>query len=71
MTLKPKPGFDWSRVAWSPTQSALCSYCFTSIGEREVPLILFNDKHAAQFCTACMSKWWGLQTFEEPESEDD
>lgn len=68
-TLQPKPGFDWRRVAWSRRQSALCSYCFAAIGEDDVPLILFADDKAAQFCDGCMAKWWGMQSFK-PEGDD-
>ena len=68
MILKPKAGFDWNKVAWgrpdSP-RSALCSCCFTAIGEHDVPLILWNKEGwTAQFCDACMRDWWGLETFE-------
>ena len=63
-TLQPKPGFDWNHVTWgkpNSVRSALCSYCSAGIGEDDVPLILWKDDgHAAQFCDACMAKWWGM-----------
>jgi hypothetical protein len=63
--LKPKRGFDWDKVSWgrpdSP-RSVLCSYCSSSIGEDEVPLVMWKDDgHAAQFCDKCMVQWWGMQ----------
>lgn len=73
--IHPKPGFDWSRVAWgrpdSPV-SAVCSYCFAAIGENDIPLRLSSeDGHAAQFCDACMEKWWGFQRCEEIHDDDE
>lgn len=55
--LEPKAGFDWSHVTWgrpdSP-RSVLCSYCSASIGEEDVPLMMWTpDGHAAQFCRRC------------------
>jgi hypothetical protein len=62
-TLKPAPGFDWNHVAWGRPESppsALCSYCSAGIDEDDVPLIMFRaDGHAAQFCDACIEKWFG------------
>jgi hypothetical protein len=60
--IKPKPGFNWQRVAWgrpdSP-QRALCSYCHGKIDDDDVPLMLWNDAgYCAQFCDACIEKWW-------------
>lgn len=65
MILKPRPGFDWNRVAWglpdSP-RSALCSYCFTSIADGDVPLMLCAESgHVAQFCAKCQHAWWGAR----------
>jgi hypothetical protein len=73
--LKPKHGFDWNHVAWgkpdSP-RSALCSYCSAKIGEDDVPLIMWtDDSHAAQFCNACMEKWWGITVSEPAYNPDD
>lgn len=72
--LKPKKGFDWSHVTWgrpdSP-RSVLCSYCSATIPEESVPLIMWNaESYAAQFCTACQRRWWGLETFEEEDTDD-
>jgi hypothetical protein len=65
--LAPKPGFNWSLVAWgkpdSP-RSAVCSYCFAAIGDGDVPLILWKDDgHAAQFCAGCQRTWWGMTSY--------
>lgn len=58
---QPKPGFDWTHVAWGKPdapRSALCSYCSARIGK--MPLMMWKpDGSAAQFCQACISKWWG------------
>lgn len=69
--MQPKPGFNWDLVAWgrpdSPV-SAVCSYCFTAIGEDDVPLrLMAEDGRAAQFCDACMARWWGMTS---PEREE-
>jgi hypothetical protein len=65
MTLEPRKGFDWRHVAWGKpdsVRSALCSYCSAGISEGDVPLILTRDDgHVAQFCDACMKRWWGFQ----------
>jgi len=62
--LRPRAGFDWNRVAWGAAdapRSALCSYCSAGIGEDDVPLMLWKeDGSCAQFCDACMGKWWGF-----------
>jgi len=63
-TIRPGLGFKWEHVAWGKpdsVRSAVCSYCFTAIGEDDVPLILSKeDGHVAQFCDGCQIKWWGL-----------
>jgi hypothetical protein len=63
--LSPRPGFDWNHVAWSRSDSAMapfCSYCSAPILDETVPLIVFTkDSHAAQFCDACMTRWWGMR----------
>ena len=73
MSLQPKPGFDWGRIAWGrpdSRRSAVFSYCFAAIGEDDVPLILWTDDgHASQFCDACMEKWWGMRSYKEPEED--
>jgi hypothetical protein len=62
--LEPKPGFDWAKVTWGRPDSppsVLCSYCSAVIGKDEVPLMMWKDDgHAAQFCDACMERWWGM-----------
>jgi uncharacterized protein with PIN domain len=73
-TLKPKPGFDWSRVNWGgPDQRRTdrCSYCdklfpdpYDDDVEDFVPLIMWNkDGWAAEFCEDCQREWWGLRVF--------
>jgi hypothetical protein len=70
-TLKPRPGFDWTRVNWGgPNQirTDRCSYCDKLFpdpygdGDSDfVPLILWNGEGwAAEFCDDCQRKWWGL-----------
>jgi len=68
-TLKPKPGFDWSLVNWgAPDQRRTdrCSYCAALFPDEDeepdfVPLILWTSQGwAAEFCTACQIKYWGL-----------
>lgn len=65
MELTPRNGFDWNRVVWGKPDSvvsAVCSYCFTAIGEDDIPLRCWKkDGHAAQFCDDCQRKYWGLQ----------
>lgn len=73
--LAPKTGFDWNHVSWgrpdSP-RSALCSYCSAGIGDDSVPLILWSESgHAAQFCDACMVRWFGFHPQEEPDDDCD
>lgn len=61
--LKPKPGFDWGRVAWGRPDSPprkLCSLCHNFIGEDDIPLMMWaKDGAMAQFCDACVERWWG------------
>jgi hypothetical protein len=56
-------GFDWRRVAWGAPdapRSALCSYCSAGISQDDVPLMIWKrDGSCAQFCEACIAKWWG------------
>lgn len=67
--LEPKPGFDWNKVVWSKADvppGALCSYCFSAIGEDDTPLRLWSPAgDAAQFCDHCMERWWGMTVFKE------
>jgi hypothetical protein len=67
--LKPKPGFDWTRVRCTGPLAPVddtCSYCGAAIPEDDVPLRLWNDNSwAAVFCVACMETWWGMQSFDD------
>lgn len=70
-TLQPRPGFDWTRVEWGgpyEVVSSDCSYCGAGIPDEFVPLRLWNDEgYAAVFCRECMSRWWGMESFDEDE----
>jgi hypothetical protein len=72
--LAPKAGFDWGRVAWGRPDSVptvLCSYCSASLPEDSCPLILSTrEGHAARFCDACQTTWFGIEIFAEPTDED-
>ena len=67
--IKPKPGFEWSRVTWSAPEGRippLCSYCFAPIAEGDVPLMLWKQNGAmAQFCERCGERWFGLEISDE------
>ena len=67
--LKPKTGFDWSKVTWGrpdSRRSALCSYCSAVITEDDVPLILSSaGGFTAQFCDKCKETWWDLMRFDD------
>ena len=69
--IKPRPGFDASRINWGRPDSppsALCSYCSAVIPDDDVPLIMWNQaSYAARFCEACMVTWFGF----EPRGRDD
>jgi hypothetical protein len=73
--LEPKPGFDWARVTWGrpdSVKSVLCSYCSASIGDDDVPLMMWKaDGHAAQFCDRCQRTWFGLMSFPDDDGESD
>ena len=62
--LEPNPSFDWSRVLWGAPNATIsddCSYCEACIPEDAVPLRLWNEAGwGAQFCDACMTKYWGF-----------
>jgi hypothetical protein len=71
--LAPKAGFDWKKLTWGRPDSlpsVLCSYCSASIGEDDVPLILWNKEGwTVRFCDVCQERWWGLQSFkDEPDN---
>lgn len=71
--LKPKPGFDWSRVNWGgpeDVRTRQCSYCAKPFPDEEdeendfVPLILWKqDGSAAEFCEDCQREWFGIETY--------
>ena len=60
--IRPKPGFDWGRIAWGRPDSPvrmLCAYCHGALSE--VPLILTKqDGSTAMFCDDCAAQWWGM-----------
>jgi hypothetical protein len=68
---EPKAGFRWRKVIWGPPDavvSVLCSYCSAVMRDEEVPLMLFqNDGSCAKFCEDCQRRWWGLETFSDPD----
>jgi hypothetical protein len=68
-TFEPKAGFDWGKVTWGrpdSVPSVLCSYCSASIGEGDMPLIMFNDEGwTVRFCRNCQTTWWGFEDFGE------
>jgi hypothetical protein len=69
--LKPRPGFDWSRVRWDKADdfvSMRCSYCDYVIDEEvdPIPLRMWDDhSNSAVFCEGCMQKWWGFEPLPE------
>jgi hypothetical protein len=69
MKFEPLPGFDWSRVIWSRPDSprpVLCSYCSASIGEDDMPLMMWSPEGAcAQFCDECSERWFGMRRIRE------
>ena len=60
--ITPKPGFDWSAVAWGRPDDPVsenCSYCGDAIPDDAVPLRLWNAAGwAAVFCDDCQAAWW-------------
>jgi hypothetical protein len=64
-TLRPAAGFNWMQIAWgAPDQvrTAFCSYCDQPLDEDACNLILWReDGWAAEFCTDCQRRWWGLE----------
>jgi hypothetical protein len=61
-SIPPKPGFNWSAIAWGgPDEPASdhCSYCGDEIPEDSVPLILWNAAGwCTPFCDHCRTVWW-------------
>jgi hypothetical protein len=73
--IKPKDGFDWTRVVWlafTPINGEVCSYCEAKIPDEDVPLMLWRTPaivgddtvFKATFCYACMKTWFGIETFD-------
>jgi hypothetical protein len=60
--IRPRPGFDWGRVAWGAPESRvrpLCAYCHGGLDEESVPLIMWKgDGSMAQFCDDCIERWF-------------
>jgi hypothetical protein len=73
--LVPAAGFDWAKVKWGAPdapRSDYCSYCRVLISDEDVTLMMWDkDGACAQFCDACQQTWWGLESFEAPDDEDD
>ena len=75
--LKPRHGFEWSRVRWGGPRDPVamsCSYCGAPFPEDHAPLRFFSIKGAAcAFCEACMQRWWGFEPMpkEDGDVEDD
>jgi hypothetical protein len=63
-SIRPKPGFNWLRVAWGAPDEIVskhCSYCDKKLEEDGIPLMLWNDAGwCAQFCETCQTEWWGF-----------
>lgn len=69
--IKPKPGFDWTRVTWGGPYDRVtetCSYCGKTFPDDDadeendyIPLRLWNDEgYACAFCDDCQRTWWGI-----------
>ncbi|MBN1441681.1 MAG: hypothetical protein JXA90_03180 [Planctomycetes bacterium] len=71
--LQPLPGFDWTKVKWGAPTAAVtevCSYCGERLSEEGVPLRCWNQAGwACAFCETCMQKWWGLESYAEPDED--
>jgi len=71
-TLRPLPGFDWMLVSWGGPRAEACSYCEAPLADGGVPLILWNeDGWCARFCDDCQRKWWGLESCDDLDPEDE
>jgi len=70
-TIEPLPGFDWSKVKWGGPNERIsehCSYCGEQLGLDDVPLMMWSEAGAcAQFCDACMVRYWGFAPTREPD----
>lgn len=62
-TLRPRPGFDPTRINWGApdqTRTDRCSYCDAPFDDDAVPLILWNERGwCAEFCDACVREIFG------------
>jgi hypothetical protein len=74
MKLQPLPGFDSTKIRWGgPDEpvSDTCSYCPNPISEDSVPLMMWTERgDCAVFCDDCMTRWFGMQPFDQPEDSD-
>jgi len=74
VNLRPKPGFDPTRVNWGgpdEPQSNECSYCDAPIAEDACPLRMWReDGSAAVFCDGCAERWLGMVVYDGPNDED-
>ena len=69
--IRPLTGFDWQRVLWERPHempAPECSYCGLTIGEDDIPLMMFRyDGSACRFCNPCARRWFGLRALDAPE----
>lgn len=74
-TIAPRPEFDWVLVNWGgPDQPRAenCAYCGDQLPEESCHLIIGReDGWVAEFCDHCATRWWGLQSLEEAEPQDE
>jgi hypothetical protein len=60
-TIRFASEFDPHRIAWgkpNSPRSALCSYCFDTVSDGAIPMILCKpDGHVAQFCERCINRY--------------
>jgi hypothetical protein len=67
-TIKPKSGFDWSRVKWgapNERRTTKCSYCGAKFPDDDdsdfVSLIMWSERGwCVEFCDDCQATWWGV-----------
>ena len=67
------PGFDWLKVRWggpNDRRTEVCSYCGATLGEDEVPLILWDRRdNCAEFCERCSARYFEAESFLDPPPE--
>jgi hypothetical protein len=72
--IEAHPGFKWERVRWDGAAEAVrndCSYCGAAIPEEAVPLRMWDARgNACVFCDPCAERWFGLETYPDPEPDD-